>query len=270
MSPTEPDIAGYAERIMTDIDDDIAGGALPASVRSFTDLHDYLDANDYLQAAGVPYDATPATIDVIVAVQEEVNRRLADPGRPYCTYGTCHYAKHDHTTTQGPDGQELDPPVPMRCNDCGQPAHYDEKLEDYRHDDPAAPDCFLIHRIHRAQPIPAPVDQLPVEAAFTTTHYPPGTHPGPRLRHHLRRALNGHIALAMVNYRWQSHQCDFQPYMSPRSTADLGLRPGISTTVGTNGQRYLSPRRVVSRVGINPGMRPPADLLPQRAQFGSW
>jgi hypothetical protein len=34
----------------------------------------------------------------------------------------------------------------MRCGHCGQPAHYDDKLRRYRHDDPAAPDCFLISR----------------------------------------------------------------------------------------------------------------------------
>ncbi len=34
----------------------------------------------------------------------------------------------------------------MRCGHCALPAHYDEKLRRYRHDDPAAPDCFLISR----------------------------------------------------------------------------------------------------------------------------
>ena len=146
MPPTQPDITSYAERILADIDADIDAGVLPASVRSFTNLHTYLDANDYLQTAGVPYDATPATIDVIAEVQAEVTRRLSAPGRRWCTYGTCAYPRHEHTTTVGPDGQELDQPVPMRCNDCGRPTHYDERLGDYRHDDPAAPDCFLIRR----------------------------------------------------------------------------------------------------------------------------
>jgi len=240
MSPTEPDIAGYAERIMTDIDDDIAGGALPASVRSFTDLHDYLDANDYLQAAGVPYDATPATIDVVVAVPEEVNRGLADPGRPYCTYGTCHYAKHDHTTTQGPDGQELDPPVPMRCNDCGQPAHYDEKLEDYRHDDPAAPDCFLIHRIHRAQPIPLPVDQLPVEAAFTTTHYPPGTEPDPHpLPDDLDQARAAAQRQASQAGLYPRSPGEFATYRWAVATREIRTKLGLAAR---HGERVLATR----------------------------
>jgi len=75
-----------------------------------------------------------------------VSRRLSAPGRVHCTYGACAYPRHDHTTTQGPDGGDLDEPVAMFCEHCGQPAHYDEKLRRYRHDDPATPDCFLISR----------------------------------------------------------------------------------------------------------------------------
>jgi hypothetical protein len=63
-----------------------------------------------------------------------------------CSYGACAYPRHDHTTTQAADGGDLDEPVAMFCEHCGQPAHYDEKLRRYRHDDPAAPDCFLISR----------------------------------------------------------------------------------------------------------------------------
>jgi hypothetical protein len=147
---SDPEIAGYAERILAAIDDDIAEGALPASVRTFGDLHTYLDANDYLQAVGVPFDGTPATIELTGAVQDDVTRRLQGPGRPYCTFGACHYPKHDHTTLQGPDGEQLPQPVAMRCQHCGQPAHYDQKIHQYRHDDPAAPDCFLIRRDSRA------------------------------------------------------------------------------------------------------------------------
>ncbi len=151
--PAEPagptpqaDINRYAEHIMAAIDDDIAEGGLPGSVACFTDLHDYVDANDYLQGAGVPMPTADGGIDTIVAVQDEVTRRLSAPGRRHCTHGACPYPRHDHTTTQGPDGAELDEPIAMRCGHCGQPAHYDDKLSRYRHDDPAAPDCFLISR----------------------------------------------------------------------------------------------------------------------------
>jgi hypothetical protein len=139
-----PSIDAYAEHIMGAIADDVAEGVLPARVRTFADLHDYLDANDYIQDAAVPCDGTQATLEVIALVQQEVTRRLSAPSRPYCTYGTCTYPLHDHTTTIGPDGEELGQSAPMRCEHCGQPAHHDDKLRRYRHDDPNAPDCFLI------------------------------------------------------------------------------------------------------------------------------
>ena len=146
MPATDPQIADWARQILTAVDDSIAEGALPATVRSFTDLHDYCDANDLLIDAGVPYDAT---IERIVAVQDAVTAMLQAPDRPWCTYGTCRYPGHDHTTTQADDGSDLDTPVPMRCTHCGQPAHYDNKLGDYRHDNPAATDCFLIRAAER-------------------------------------------------------------------------------------------------------------------------
>ncbi|WP_327007634.1 hypothetical protein OHA72_10385 [Dactylosporangium sp. NBC_01737] len=149
MSATDPRIAGWAGQILTAVDDSIAEGILPATVRSFTDMHDHCDANDFLIDAGVPYDGTEATIELTVAVQDAVTAALRAPDRPWCTHGTCRFPGHDHTTTQTDDGTDLDTPAPMRCTDCGQPAHYDTRLGDYRHDNPAAPDCFLIHATKR-------------------------------------------------------------------------------------------------------------------------
>ena len=151
MPAPDPRIAGWATQILTAIDDSIAEGVLPATVRSITALHDYCDANDFLTDVGVPYDATNATIELIVAVQEAVNALLRTPDRPWCTYATCRYPGHDHTTTVAGDGSDLDTAVAMRCPHCGQPAHYDDKLGDYRHDNPDAPDCFLIRSNRRRE-----------------------------------------------------------------------------------------------------------------------
>lgn len=151
MPASDPRIAGWAAQILTAIDDSIAEGVLPASVRSFTDLHDYCDANDFLIDAGVPHDTTSAAIELTVAVQDAVNALLQAPDRPWCTYGTCRYPGHDHTTTVADDGSDLDTAVAMRCSHCGQPAHYDDKLRDYRHDDPDTPDCFLIRSTRRRE-----------------------------------------------------------------------------------------------------------------------
>ena len=149
MPGTDPRIAGWAAQILTAIDDSIAEGALPTTVRSFTELHDYCDANDFLIEAEVPYDATDATIALIVAVQDAATAALRAPGRAWCTYGTCRYPGHDHTTTQDHDGNDLHAPAPMHCPDCGQPTHYDTRLGDHRHDHPDAPTCLLIRSPER-------------------------------------------------------------------------------------------------------------------------
>src|SRR5438552_13795531 len=122
---TSPDVAAYAATIMGFIDEAISEGAVPATVRSFTQVHSYLDANDFLQHAGVPYDGSDASVAFTVAVEDEVTRRLAAPTCPYCTFGRCAYRLHDHSTLTGPDGEQLRRPEPLRCTDCGHTAHYD-------------------------------------------------------------------------------------------------------------------------------------------------
>ncbi|PZG15605.1 hypothetical protein C1I95_19220 [Micromonospora craterilacus] len=145
VSPDER-VSRYADVICAAIDDDISEGVVPPGIGSFVDLHRYLDANEYLIDASVPYDGTQASLDLTNTVQNLVVARLRTPGRRFCTYGDCAFDAHDHTTVKSPDGADLDDAVPMRCQHCGQLAHYDARLEDYRHDDPAAPDCFLVHR----------------------------------------------------------------------------------------------------------------------------
>jgi hypothetical protein len=141
--PTDPRIADWATQILAAIDDDIADGVLPANVRAFTDLHTYTDANQFLLDAGIPYDGTDTTSTLLTAVQDAVTTLLRAPDRPWCTNGTCAYPGHDHTTTEASDGSARDTAAPMRCPHCGQPAHYDDQLGDYRHDNPTGPDCFL-------------------------------------------------------------------------------------------------------------------------------
>lgn len=57
---------------------------------------------------------------------------------------TCINQNHDHTTTVDPDGNEVAQPIAMNCGHCKLPAHYDYTIEGYVHDDPNAPECFLI------------------------------------------------------------------------------------------------------------------------------
>ncbi|ROO52832.1 hypothetical protein EDC02_7776 [Micromonospora sp. Llam0] len=174
MHTGDPRVARYADHIMTEIDGDITEGAVPPGIGSFVDLHCYLDANDYLDAAGLPHYSSQADLDLANAVTDEVSRRLRTPGRPFCTYGRCTFSAHDHTTSAGPDGQHLDREVPLCCAHCGHPAHYDTRLRDYRHDDPAAPDCFLIrrdthgHTETSAGPQAACGNAKPADAPWTT------------------------------------------------------------------------------------------------------
>lgn len=134
-------IAEYADQIMTAIDEDIAEGVVPGSVASFTDLHDYVDANEYLLNIEVPWgaDDPSGTDEVWNAVTAEVNRRLSASDRKRCTLGACNYPQHDHEEVD-----ESGEPQPMLCHDCHQPTHYDSKVEQYRHDDPQAAACFLV------------------------------------------------------------------------------------------------------------------------------
>jgi hypothetical protein len=65
----------------------------------------------------------------------------------------CTVPTHDHTTPVDREGMSVDPPIPMMCVDCGVSTHYDSTVEDYQHDDPDAPPCFLVpYAIPEAQP----------------------------------------------------------------------------------------------------------------------
>ncbi len=39
----------------------------------------------------------------------------------------------------------------MQCVDCGILSHYDETVNDYRHDDPTAPLCFAVRLTEGAE-----------------------------------------------------------------------------------------------------------------------
>jgi hypothetical protein len=75
----------YAERIMAMIWEDMErpsshGKQIPRDIASFAALHDYVDANDYLSQAGVPWGTDPGAGDdgseMVDAVCTEVSCRL--------------------------------------------------------------------------------------------------------------------------------------------------------------------------------------------------
>ena len=68
-------ISDYAQYVIEQIDNDVAAGIVPSSVRSFSELHDHVDANAYLTVVPDLPDGTFDT-DTINAVTDEVDRRL--------------------------------------------------------------------------------------------------------------------------------------------------------------------------------------------------
>ncbi len=77
-------VSRYADQIMAMIREDMRpfpdGKQVPPDVANFTALHDYLDANDYLIQAGVPWGTDPGAgeegAEMANAVCAEVSRRL--------------------------------------------------------------------------------------------------------------------------------------------------------------------------------------------------
>jgi hypothetical protein len=72
-------ISQYADMIMGLVDADMRLGRIPATVASFSELHDYVDANDYALEV-IPRDAAPswdAWMELANDVEAEVSGRLA-------------------------------------------------------------------------------------------------------------------------------------------------------------------------------------------------
>lgn len=83
-APSRPDaqrVQSYADKIMAMVGSDIAAGIVPAAVASFSALHDYVDANEYVLQAmpGIADDfASESAAELCNAVTGEVDRRLSE------------------------------------------------------------------------------------------------------------------------------------------------------------------------------------------------
>ncbi len=72
----------YATQIMVMIGEDIYEGVVPETAISFSELHEYVDANEYMIQADVPWDPDDEPTQAFyVAVQDEVTDRLARRGK---------------------------------------------------------------------------------------------------------------------------------------------------------------------------------------------
>jgi hypothetical protein len=57
-----PDLQETIDRAKAEVRHDIECGTVPLSVKSFSDLHSYVDANYYGGAFGIPFDESDATL----------------------------------------------------------------------------------------------------------------------------------------------------------------------------------------------------------------
>ena len=81
-------IRRYADAIMIAIEADMDAGIVPRSVSTFTELHDYVDANEYAVLAGVPWGSDPEALRygndgyaLVNAVEGAVSAMLAVSAR---------------------------------------------------------------------------------------------------------------------------------------------------------------------------------------------
>lgn len=72
------------------------------------------------------------------------------PHHPDAVQVHCTNPRHDHFGQRDNIANGVSAPAEgvdtdqLHCNDCGLPSHYDSGDENYHHDDPQAPACFLI------------------------------------------------------------------------------------------------------------------------------
>lgn len=66
----------YADRVMVILRVHMMAGWIQADALTFSELHDHSDANMILHEAGVPMPTDPGGLDMIIAVQDEVEARL--------------------------------------------------------------------------------------------------------------------------------------------------------------------------------------------------
>jgi len=79
IAATEQQIQEWAQKIAAAIREDMNEGVVPGNARTFEDLNDHVDANDYLEDAEVPYDITIEANNLTVTVQEAVEALLQQP-----------------------------------------------------------------------------------------------------------------------------------------------------------------------------------------------
>ena len=109
---------------MAMIVDDIAEHRIPLGIRTFSDLHSYVDANEYLLATACPWGSDVATqaddcgVRHHNAVTDRVQALLVATADmlAYDLELACTNDKHTHTEREDPRERALDYEIPMTCH----------------------------------------------------------------------------------------------------------------------------------------------------------
>lgn len=149
--PASEQLDKWAHEIMAMIVDDIAEHRIPLGIRTFSDLHSYVDANEYLLATACPWGSDVATqaddcgVRHHNAVTDRVQALLVATADmlAYDLELACTNDKHTHTEREDPRERALDYEIPMTCHHCYLPAHYDESIGWYQHDETGHP-CWRL------------------------------------------------------------------------------------------------------------------------------
>lgn len=157
--PTPEQLDGWAHDIMAMVAEDIAAHRIPLGIRTFSDLHSYVDANEYLLATPCPWgsDASNQDDECGVRFHNDLSDRVqvllvatADM-LAYNLELACSNPQHGHTDERDPRDRKLDYQIPMTCYHCSLPAHWDETIGWYQHDQLGA-SCWRMEDDPKASP----------------------------------------------------------------------------------------------------------------------
>lgn len=149
----------WAADIMVMVQEDVDSHRIPRGIRTFSDLHNYVDANEYLLATPCPWgsDAANQDDDCGVRFHNDLSDRVtallitqADKLME-ALKAACVNPKHQHTDERDAQDRRLDYQVPMECHHCGLQAHWDETIGWYQHDELGKP-CWRMDDDPNASP----------------------------------------------------------------------------------------------------------------------
>lgn len=144
-APDPAQVIKWARAVMAEITEGIAAHWIPLGLRTFADLHSYQDANMYLIDAAIPWgrdcatESDPDGVRFCNAVEARVTQYLGAVADmlAYDLALKCSNPQHAHMgEDDGMGGRcSLGYELPMTCNHCRVPLHFDDADGSYVHDE---------------------------------------------------------------------------------------------------------------------------------------